>query len=126
MIHEVCGPLARGVQTPVYRKPYLDWIDRIEFPRGFKFPTFTMFAGDRSQSTVEHIAKFTSQCADARTNEYLKLRLFANSLTVTTFAWFINLAPDSIHNWAQMEELFHAQFFQTEPDVSMADLARLT
>ena len=70
-----------------------------------------MFAGDGSQSTVEHIAKFTSQCADAGTNEYLKLRLFANSLTDTTFTWFINLAPNFVHNWAQMEDLFHAQFF---------------
>ena len=24
LIHEVCGPLARGVQTPVYRKPNPD------------------------------------------------------------------------------------------------------
>ena len=103
MIHEVCGPLARGVQTPVYRKPYPDWIDRVEFPRGFKFPTFTLFARNGSQSTIEHIAKFTSQCAGARKNEYLKLRLFANSLTDIAFTWFVNLAPNFIYNWAQME-----------------------
>ena len=70
----------------------------IELPRGFKFPTFFLFTSDGSQSTVEHIAKFTSQCAEAVANEFLKLRLFANSLTNTAFTWFINLAPNSVHN----------------------------
>ena len=111
LIHEVCGPLTRGVPTPVYRKPYLDWIDRVKLPKGFKFPTFSLCTGDGSQFTAEHIAKFTSQCAKAGTNEFLKLRPFANSLTDTAFTWFINLAPNSVHNWTQMEDLFHAQFF---------------
>ena len=101
-------------------------IDRIEFPRGFKFPTFTLFSGDGSQSIVKHIAKFRSQCADVGSKEVLKLRLFASSLTNTSFIWFINLAPNLIQNWAKMEDSFHAQCFQTEPEVSMADLARLS
>ena len=54
------------------------------------------------------------------------MRLFPNSLTGVTFAWYINLTPGSIQTWQQMEEAFHAQFFQSEPEVSMADLARLS
>ncbi|KAH7834295.1 hypothetical protein Vadar_014649 [Vaccinium darrowii] len=43
----------------------------------------------------------------------------------TTFEWYSNLPPKSVPNWQKMEELFHAQFYQTEPEVTMADLARL-
>ena len=110
-IHEVCCPLTLEVPTPVYRKPYPERIERIKLPRGFKFTTFSLFTSDGSQSTVEHIAKFTSQCAEAGTNKFLKLRLFANSLTDIAFTWFINLAPNFVHNWAQMEDLFYAQVF---------------
>ena len=56
----------------------------------------------------------------------MKLRLFPNSLTGGKFVWYINLTPGSIQTWPQMEETFHAQFFQSEPEVSMADLARLS
>ena len=64
LIHKVFGPLTPGVATPMYRKPYPEWIDRIELLRGLKFPTFSLFTVDGSQSIVVHIAKFTSQCAE--------------------------------------------------------------
>ena len=67
------------VQTPIYKKPCLEWIDRIEFSNGLNFPTLTLFSGDGSESTIERIARFTSQCTDAETNEFIKLRLFACS-----------------------------------------------
>ena len=78
LIHKVCGPLTQGVLAHVYRKPYPDWIDRIELPRGLKFPTCSLFTSAGSQSTIEHIANFISQCADVGTNEFLKLRFFSN------------------------------------------------
>ena len=56
----------------------------------------------------------------------MKLRLFPNSLTGTAFVWYINLIPSSLQTWQQMEEAFYTQFFQTEQEVSMADLARLS
>ena len=56
----------------------------------------------------------------------MKLRLFPNSLTGGAFVWYINLTPGSIQTWQQMEEALHAQFFQSEPEVSIADLARLS
>ena len=75
---------------------------------------------------VEHITRFTGQCGEFTNNDYMKLRLFPNSLTGATFAWYINLTPGSIQMWQQMEEAFHAQFIQTELEVSIADLARLS
>ena len=33
LIQEMCGPIARGVRMPMYRKPYLEWVDKTyEFP----------------------------------------------------------------------------------------------
>ncbi|GKU85792.1 hypothetical protein SLEP1_g414 [Rubroshorea leprosula] len=76
-------------------QPYPDYIDRDNpFPRGFKVPEFTLFSGDASQSTIEHIGRFTIQCREASGDDFLKLRLFPSSLT--------------------------------EPEISMADLSRLT
>ena len=56
----------------------------------------------------------------------MKLRLSTNSLTGRAFVCYFNLTPGSIQTWQQMEEAFHAQFFQTEPEVSTANLARLS
>lgn len=37
LIQEVCGPLTWGVQTPIYKKLYPEWIDRqFEVPRGLR------------------------------------------------------------------------------------------
>ena len=127
IVREMCGPMARGVQTPVYRKLYPEWVDRVhEYPRGFRIPDFTLFYGTGNQSTIEHIARFAAQCGEFTNHDFMKLRLFPNSLTGGAFVWYINLTPGSIQNWQQMEEAFHAQFFQSEPEVSMADLARLS
>ncbi|KAF7150804.1 hypothetical protein RHSIM_Rhsim02G0050900 [Rhododendron simsii] len=60
---------------------------------------------------------------EAGTNDKLKLRLFPNSLTATAFTWYINLPPNSIQTWAQIEEMFHQQFYRVEPKIMMADLS---
>ena len=127
IIKEMCGPMALGVQNPMYRKPYPEWVDRVhEYPRGFRLSDFAIFYRNGNQSTVEHIARFAAQCGEFTNNDYMKLRLFPNSLTGAAFVWYINLTPDSIQTWQQIEEAFHAQFFQMEPEVSMVDLARLS
>lgn len=53
------------------------------------------------------------------------MKLFSHSLTGIAFEWYSNLPPELVPNWQRMEEIFHAQFYQTEPEVTMADLARL-
>lgn len=94
-------------------------------PRGYRVLEFTLFSRENDQSTVEQIDQFRMQCGETSSNDLLKLRLFGNSLTGTTFVWYKNLSVDSIHSWQDMEEKFQSQFFWTEPEVSMEDLSRL-
>ncbi|XP_058211705.1 uncharacterized protein LOC131323881 [Rhododendron vialii] len=75
------------------------------------------------QSTEEHITRFQVQCGEAGTIDALKLRLFPNSLTGIAFTWYINLPPNSVQTWAQLEEMFHQQFYRVEPEVTLVDLS---
>jgi len=38
----------------------------------------------------------------------------------------MNLPPNSINNFYELEHKFHEQFYRAEPEVTVADLARLT
>lgn len=51
------------------------------------------------------------------------MRLFGNSLTGVAFSWYTSLPP--VQNWQQLEQLFHTKFDKADPEVTMADLARL-
>ncbi|GKV34835.1 hypothetical protein SLEP1_g43177 [Rubroshorea leprosula] len=126
MVQEAYGPVLRPLVRPAYRKPYPDFIDQENpFPRGFKVPEFTLFSGDGGYSTIEHIGRFTIQCGEASGDDNLKLRLFPSSLTSTALTWYLSLPQNSVYTWRQMEDLFHIQFYRSEPEVSMADLSRL-
>ena len=74
-------------------------------------PNFSLFNGERKQSTIEHVARFTMQCGKFTNHDFIKLRLFPNSLSGAAFAWYTNLPVGSILIWQQMEDVFHAQFF---------------
>lgn len=80
---------------------------------------------EKIQSTVEHVARFQVQCGEVGTRDEWKLRLFPNSLTATAFMLYINLPPNSVQTWQQMEEMFHHQFYRVEPKVTMVDLSGL-
>lgn len=110
----------------MYRKPYPEWFDRAyPFPRNYKIPEFTLFSGEEKRSTVEHVARFTVQCAEASGNDFFRLRLFGNSLTKTAFTWYTNLPAHSIATWEELEEIFHSEFFRASPTVTIADLAKM-
>ncbi|GKV10309.1 hypothetical protein SLEP1_g21695 [Rubroshorea leprosula] len=127
LVQETYGPTLRPLVRPSYHKPYPNYIDRDNpFPRGFKVPEFTLFSGDASQSTIGHIGRFTIQCGEASGDDFLKLRLFPSSLTGTALTWYLSLPQNSVFAWRQMEDLFHIQFYRSEPEISMADLSRLT
>ena len=89
-------------------------------------PDFSLFNEEREQSTIDHVARFTTLCGEFTNHDFMKLGLFPNSLSGAVFAWYTNLPVRSILTWQQMEDVFHAQFFQTESEVSMVDLARLS
>lgn len=100
----------RPLMRPTSRKPYPDWIDRVHpFPKGYKVPEFVLFSGEEKKSTIEHIARFSVQCGEARSKDYLKWRLFANSLTKLDFPWYMNLPTNSIKSWYDLESKFHEQ-----------------
>jgi len=67
-----------------------------EHPRGYKIPKFTKFAGDISESTVEHIARYLTEAGELANDENLRLKFFPNSLTKNAFTLFATLAPHSI------------------------------
>ncbi|KAJ4967976.1 hypothetical protein NE237_014677 [Protea cynaroides] len=108
LIQQQLVPHMRRPNRPTYRWPYPDWIDTAyALPRGYKVPDFAMFLGETNQSTVEHIGRFTVQCGEAGANDFLKMRLFANSLSDTAF------------------KSFHSQFYRIAPEVSITDLSRM-
>ncbi|CAN0862284.1 hypothetical protein LINGRAHAP2_LOCUS8431 [Linum grandiflorum] len=98
LLNEQFGLGVRTTMPPVYRKPYPEWVDRhYPFPRGFRVPDFATFTGMGDQSTVEHTGRFTVQCGDV--GDFVKLRIFGNSLTGAAFAWYVNLPSNSIQTW---------------------------
>ncbi|XP_021801443.1 uncharacterized protein LOC110745629 [Prunus avium] len=118
-------PHARRIVRPVYRRPYPEHFDQEEFPQGFKVSDFTLFSGDGHQLTMEHIGRFTAQCAEIGYREVLKLRLFPSTLIGAAFSWYVKLPQNSVPNWQTNEQIFHEQFYWPEPDESMADLAKM-
>ena len=55
----------RPLERPVYRKPYPDWVDKVQFPKGFRTPDFTTFSREDDKSTMEHVSRFIAQCPKA-------------------------------------------------------------
>ena len=117
------GVLPRRVERPSYAKPYPACVDTIPYPPGYRIPSFTLFSGDAYQSTIEHIGRFTAQCGEASSDDN-KLRLFVHSLTGPAFTWFINLPPNSINTWREMERAFHDQYYRAQQEIRLADLAK--
>ena len=74
-----------SLERPMYRKPYLEWVDKVQFPRGFKTRDFATFSREDDKSTMEHISRFIAQCAKASQNDFLRLQLFLLSLIGATF-----------------------------------------
>ncbi|CAL2229268.1 unnamed protein product [Prunus armeniaca] len=67
-----------------------------------------------------------AQCSEIGHCEALKLRLFPSTLTGAAFSWYVKLPQHSVPNWQVMEQVFHEQFYRPEPEVSMADLAKIS
>ncbi|KAM2554636.1 hypothetical protein TB2_018739 [Malus domestica] len=109
---------------PKFIHPYPAYMERFEYPKGFKIPDFSLFAGELSLSSLEHVARFTAQCRDVN-SDFHKLRLFNFSLTGSAFAWYINLPPNSIQSWEELVERFHEQFYRPGMEMSVSLLARM-
>ena len=121
MMQKQFGLRPRG-HTCLYRKPYLDAYDQIEFPPRFKVPDFHKFTGTGNTSTVEHISHFLAQCGLAAVMDAWKIRLFPLSLAESAFGWFSALPANSIITWADLEEKFHKYFFAGVHELKITDL----
>jgi hypothetical protein len=57
IVKQAYGLRVQQIHKPTYKRPYLDYIYRMyPYPINFRFPDFTLFNGQRSISTLEHIA----------------------------------------------------------------------
>ena len=108
-----------GLHRPNFVSPLSELVLQSELPRGYKIPKFTKFAGDTSESTVEHIARYLMEAAN---DENLKLKFFPNSRTKNAFTWFTTLAPHLIQHWIEFERLFHVQFYMGQSKTSLKEL----
>ncbi|KAM2928641.1 hypothetical protein COP2_035876 [Malus domestica] len=102
--------LKKGPKFLKFIQPYPAYVEKFKYPKGFKIPDFSLFTGESSLSSLEHVAWFIAQCGDMN-SDFHKLRLFNFSLTGSTFARYSNLSPNSIQSWEELVEKFHEQFY---------------
>lgn len=115
MIKRMYRSQLQQINWPLYRKLYPDYIDQEHhLPRGFKVLKFTLFSRDGKTTTLDHVARLTYQCGEASGDDLMKLRLFSSSLTWTIFNCYLNLPPNSIFSWWDMQNAFQAQFARSD------------
>jgi len=114
--------LSIGLHRPNFVSPLSELVLQSELLRGYKIPKFTKFAGDTSESTVEHIARYLIEAGDLANDENLRLKYFPNSLTKNAFTWFTTLTLHLIQDWTQLERLFHKQFYMGQSKISLKEL----
>jgi hypothetical protein len=108
-----------------YQKPYLEYIDMIPYPRGFRVPYPAKFTGDDAKTTYEHIGQFLAQVNDVGITDVHKIRMFPLSLTGADFNWFTSLPPNSIDSWISLEQKFHDYVYNQEVELRLSDLMSL-
>ena len=111
-----------GLHRPNFASPLSEYVLQTELPTGYNIPKFTTFAGDTSESTLKHIARYLTEAGDIANNENLRLKFFPNSLTKNSFTWFTTLAPHSIQHLTQLERLFHEKNYMGQSKISLKEL----
>ncbi|MCI03419.1 hypothetical protein A2U01_0024458, partial [Trifolium medium] len=114
--------LNMGLHRPNFVSALSEYVLQTKLPRGWKIPKFTKFAGKIGCLQCALEAEFTKSPALAN-NENLRMKYFPNSLTKNAFTWFTNLPPHLIHNWTQLERVFHEQFYMRQSKISLKELA---
>ncbi|KAJ9682463.1 hypothetical protein PVL29_018393 [Vitis rotundifolia] len=102
------GPLQ---STLMYSKPYTKRIDNLRIPMDYQPPKFQSFDG--KENPKQHVAHFVETCDNAGTNGDLLVKQFVRSLRGNAFDWYIDLAPECIDSWDQMEHEFLNRFYST-------------
>jgi len=110
------------LHRPNFGSPLSEHVLQTELLRGYKIPKLTTFAGDTSESTIEHITCYLTKAGDIANNENLRLKFFLNYLSKNAFRWFTTLARHSIQHWTQLERPFHEQFYIGQSRISLKEL----
>ena len=105
----------------MYSKPYTKRIDNLRMPMGYQPPKFQSFDGKGNPK--QHVAHFVETCNNASTDGDLLVKQFVRSLRGNAFDWYIDLAPECIDSWDQMEREFLNRFYSTRRTVSMMELS---
>ena len=95
----------------MYSKPYTKRIDNLRIPMGYQPPKFQSF--DEKENPKQHVAHFVETCNNAGTYGDLLVKQFIHSLRGNAFDWYIDLAPECIDSWDQMEHEFLSRFCNT-------------
>jgi len=98
-------------QIGSYQHPYLAWYDIVQIPSCYRVPNFSKLIGIDEMSTMEHISRYLIQLGDLSVEEAHKVQFFSLSLSGLAFSWFSLLKPNSITGWADLENKFHAYFY---------------
>ena len=89
-------------------------------PMDYQPPNFQSFNGKGNPK--QHVAHFVETCNNAGTNGDLLVKQFVRSLRGNAFDWYIDLAPECIDSWDQIEREFLNRFHSTRKTVSMMEL----
>ncbi|KAM2888581.1 hypothetical protein FF1_012290 [Malus domestica] len=60
--------MKKGPKFPKFIHLYPAYVEQFEYLRGFKISNFSLFAGESSLSSLEHVARFTAQCGDVNSD----------------------------------------------------------
>ncbi|PIN00867.1 hypothetical protein CDL12_26634 [Handroanthus impetiginosus] len=104
----------------VYSKPYTKRIDELSMPMGYQPPKLQQFDGKGNPK--QQVAHFVETCNNAGTDGNLLVKQFVLSLKGNAFNWYIDLEPESIDSWDEMEREFLNRFYSTRRTVSMIEL----
>ncbi|TYK04575.1 ty3-gypsy retrotransposon protein [Cucumis melo var. makuwa] len=106
--------------TFMYSKPYTKRIDNLRMPLGYQPPKFQQFDGKGNPK--QHIAPFVETCENARSRGDQLVKQFVRTLKGNAFDWYIDLEPESIDIWEQLERNFLNRFYSTRRIASMMEL----
>jgi len=88
-----------------YKNTYPNYYDLVPIPKGYQKLNFENFDGING-SPQEHLAHFYSACGKTALNDALLIRQFVQSLKETTFIWYTQLQPMSLHTWDDLQRTY--------------------
>ncbi|XP_070056829.1 uncharacterized protein [Nicotiana tomentosiformis] len=89
-------------------------------PTNYQPPKLHQFDGKGNPR--QHIAHFIEIYSNDGTHGDLLVKQFVRSLKGNAFDWYIDLEPESIDSWEQLEKEFLNRFYSIRRAVSMMEL----